>query len=103
MFGEEYAAGEEMEAAKDAFLKEICKHVENLLENRQCLISANEPTIIDIAWYNEMITVILLMRIKGIKKMFPRFAKWSDMMSKSNELQDVIDKLLETISEHDLE
>jgi len=102
-FGTEIASGDEVEAAKDAFLNEICKHVENMLDGRSFLISAHEPTVIDIIFYSEMSTVILLMRIKGLKRMFPGVSKWIGLMGDIDEMDDIIENLVQTIDKHELE
>ena len=102
-FGAEHFSGDEVEAAKSDFLNKICKHVENMLENRQCLIAVNEPTIIDMIFYNEMTLVLLLLRIKGIKKMFPRMSKWFSLMGDINEIDEVTNLLANIVDDHELE
>ena len=76
-------SGEDVEAAKEAFIGDICKRVEKMLENRQFLIANNEPTVIDIIFYNEMSTSLMIMRIKGFKRMFPRIEQWVPLWEKS--------------------
>ena len=102
-FGAEHFSGDEVEAAKSDFLNQICKHVENMLENRQCLIAVNEPTVIDMIFYNEITLVLLLLRIKGLKKMFPRLSKWISLMGDINEIDEVTNLLAKIVDEHELE
>ena len=67
-FGHELYSGEEVESAKNDFFDNVCHQVESMLEKRKFLIANNEVTVIDIIFYNEIATAMLIMRIKGFKR-----------------------------------
>ena len=96
-------SGEDVEAAKEAFLGDICKRVEKMLENRQFLIANNEPTVIDIIFYNEMSTSLMIMRIKGFKRMFPRIEQWVTLMGEIPELNSSEEQLVGVLEKYQLE
>ena len=63
-FGHELYSGDEVEAAKLAFLNDILKQVEQMFDSRQYLILAFEPTVVDIIFCHEISTALMLTRIK---------------------------------------
>ena len=73
------------------------------MEARQFLIANNEPTVIDIIYYNEISAAIMLTRIKGFKRLYPRISKWINMMGEITELAEYDEKLVEVIDKYELE
>ena len=67
------------------------------------LVSANEPTVVDFVYYNEMIMALFLMKIKGFKRNFPNTERWITLMNEVGELSESADKLAEIIEHHELE
>ncbi len=67
------------------------------------MISKNEPTVIDIIFYNELSTALLLTRFKGYKKKFPNFRQWITLMAEIAELQEQEEKLCTIIDNYNLE
>lgn len=68
-FGVERCSGDELEATKAAVLNQICKRIEQMFtENAQFLVASNEPTVVDLVYYNELVTALFLMHIKGFKR-----------------------------------
>jgi len=105
LFGHEYYSGEEVEAAKLAFL-EVLKRLEGLMDKGQYLISSVEPTVVDIIYYNEVSTALLLTRIgndRQFNKNYPQLTGWVTRMSGINELVNYEDSLGEIIDGHDLQ
>jgi len=103
-FGQGDFTGEEVEAAKAAFFGDILKRFDQMLEGGgQFLISSTEATVVDIVFYNEISNGLMLMRVKGFKRMFPRVDTWVELMGDLPELADHGEKLADTIDEHNLE
>lgn len=50
-------------------------------EKVQYLVAANEVTVIDIIYYNELVTALFLMRVKGFKRQYPLTERWISNMS----------------------
>ena len=102
-FGLDYEDGDEVEAIKSDFLENICNYVESMLKDRKFLITKNEPTAIDIIFYNEISAAFILCRIKGLKRKYPLVTKWIDMMGDITELAHYDDKLVEMVENYELE
>ena len=64
LFDHELYSGEEIEEAKHAFL-DVLKRFDGLFDKGTYLISASEPTCIDIMFYNEISTLLLLIRLQA--------------------------------------
>ena len=96
-FGHSEFTGEQVEAAKQAFFSDILHRVNAMLENRQFLISASEPTVVDIVFYNEISSGLMLTRIKGFKRMFPQVDAWVTNMGEIGELETHAEKMVELI------
>ena len=104
VFGLEHCSGEELEATKAAVLNTICKRLEQMFSAEvKFLVSANEPTVVDFVYYNEMIMALFLMKIKGFKRNFPNTERWITLMNEVGELSESADKLAEIIEHHELE
>ena len=98
MFDQEHCSGEELEATKAAVLNTICKRMEQMFsEEVNFLISANEPTVVDIVYYNDIVTALFLMKIKGFKRQFPHTERWITLMGDVSELSDASEKLADII------
>ena len=102
-FGQKDFTGDEVEAAKAAFFGDILNRVNSMLENRQFLIAKNEPTVVDIVFYNEISSGLMLTRIKGFKRMYPRLDEWVTNMGEIGELENHVEKLIEAIDTYELE
>jgi len=102
-FGHELYPGDEVEAAKLSFLNDILKRVELLFDNRDYLITAIEPTVIDIIFYHEISTALMLTRIKNFKGQFPRLSTWIKNMGDIHELNEQEIKLVKVIEDYQLE
>ena len=99
-FGHPGFTGEQVEAAKQAFFSDILHRVNDMLENRQFLISSSEPTVVDIVFYNEISSGLMLTRIKGFKRMFPRVDAWVTNMGEIGELETHAEKMVELIDHY---
>lgn len=64
------------------------------------MISKNEPTIVDIVFFNEISTALLLTVFKGMKRQYPNINSWIDVMYEIAELNDNEDKLAEAIDQY---
>ena len=102
-FGVEDFTGEEVEAAKNAFFQDILKRINEMLSTQKFLISSNEVTVVDIIFYNELSTALMLTRVKGFKRQFPNVGKWIELMNETPELNDMDEKLVEAIEKYGLE
>ena len=87
-FGHELYSGEEVEAAKKAFMTEILDRVNTMLKSSQYLVTAMEPTVVDIMFYNEISTALMLTRIKGFKRADPNVEPWLMAMGEIEELSN---------------
>ena len=70
------------------------------------MISSVEPTVIDIIYYNEVSTALLLTRIgndRQFNKNYPQLTGWVTRMSGINELVIYEDSLGEIIDGHELQ
>jgi len=47
-----------------------------------------EPTVVDIIFYNEISTALLLTRIKGFKRAYPKVEPWLMAMGEIAELSN---------------
>ena len=104
MFGLERCTGEELEMTKSAVLTTICKSIEQMFsEDIKFLVSANEPTVVDIVYYNDIVMALFLMKIKGFKRQFPYSERWITLMGDMSELSDSSDRLAEIIDKYELE
>lgn len=97
ILGHEEYTGEEIEAAKNELFGDILKRVNSMLQDRQFLIAKNEPTVVDIIFFNEISTALLLTVFKGMKRQYPNINSWIDVMYEIAELNDNEDKLAEAI------
>ena len=79
-FGHEDYTGEEIEAAKSALFEDILPRINSMLATQKFLISSNEPIVVDIIFYNEISTALMLTRVKGFKRSFPRIDAWITLM-----------------------
>lgn len=79
-FGHEEYEGDEIEAAKSAFCKDILGRIEAMLNNQMFLIAAQEPTAVDIIFYNEISTALMLTRIKWLEQRYPNIFEWISLM-----------------------
>ena len=102
-FGQEEFSGEEIEAAKSVLFDNILKRVDGMLGTQKFLIMSNEPTVIDIIFYNEISTALLLTRVKGFRRQFPRVESWITLMGEVNELNEMDEKLVAVIEKYSLE
>lgn len=103
-FGHADFTGDEVEAAKAAFFDDILKRVNMMLESGgDFLIARNEPTVVDIVFYNEISSGLMLTRVKGFKRMFPRVDHWVTLMGEISELENHAEKLVEAIDNYNLE
>ena len=102
-FGFEEPTGEEIEAAKEEFFDDILVRINDQLANRQFMIAKNEPTVVDIIFYNELSTALLLTRFKGYKKRFPNFRQWITLMAEIAELGEQEEKLCSILDTYNLE
>ena len=66
-------------------------------------MAANEPTVIDIIYYNELVTALFLMRVKGFKRQFPHTERWITLMGEVGELSEGEEKLASIIEKYELE
>ena len=73
-----------------------------MLEDRQFLISASEPTVVDIIYYNEISNGLALTKIKGFKKRFPRIDEWVSNMGEIVECDTHAEKMFDMIDKHAL-
>ena len=65
VFGHSQYSGEEVEAAKTAFYDDILRRMNKMLAGQQrYLIARNEPTAVDIIFYNEVSTALMMSRIR---------------------------------------
>ena len=81
VFGHGQYSGEEVEAAKTAFYDDILRRINKMLAGQQrYLIARNEPTAVDIIFYNEVSTALMMSRIKGFKREYPHIDKWIGLM-----------------------
>ena len=104
IFGQEHCSGEELEATKIAVLSTICKRIEQMFsEEVKFLVSSNEPTVVDIVYYNEIVMALFLMKIKGFKRQFPQTERWITLMGDVSELSDASEKLADIIDSYELE
>lgn len=64
--------------------------LDGLFEKGNFLISAVEPTVVDIMFYNEVSTILLLTRIgdKTFKHSYPRVTTWINSMQGLTELMN---------------
>ena len=87
LFDHELYSGEEIEEAKHAFL-DVLTRFDGLFDKGTYLISAVEPTAIDIVYYNEVSTILLLTRIgdKTFKHSYPHVTAWINNMQSLTEL-----------------
>lgn len=74
-----------------------------LADKVQFLVAANEPTVIDIIYYNDLVTALFLMRVKGFKRQYPLTERWITLMGEVHELIDGQEKLAEIIEKYELE
>ena len=51
-----------------------------LAGQQRYLIARNEPTAVDIIFYNEVSTALMMSRIKGFKREYPHIDKWIGLM-----------------------
>jgi len=103
-FGHGDYTGDEVEAAKSVFFGDILKRVNTMLEGGgDFLIMRNEPTVVDIVFYNEISSGLMLTRVKGFKRMFPRVDHWVSLMGEIPELENHAEKLVEAIDMYNLE
>jgi len=102
-FDHENYTGEEIEAAKSALFEDILPRVNIMLSKQKFLISSNEPTVVDIIFYNEISTAIMLTNPKGFKKTFPNIEVWLTLMGEIAELGEMDDILLHVIEKYKLE
>jgi len=72
-----------------AFL-EVLTRLNALFDKGNFLISAVEPTVIDIMFYNEVSTILLLTRLgdKNFKHQYPHVTTWINSMQGMTELID---------------
>ena len=97
LFGLEHCSGEELEATKIAVLSTI-KRIELMFGDEIIfLVSANEPTVVDFVYYNEVVMALFLMKNKGFKRQFPHTARWITLMEEFNELSEASEKLADLI------
>ena len=62
-----------------------------------------EPTVVDIIFYNEISTVLMLTRIKGFKRAYPKVEPWLMAMGEIEELSNQEEKLVDIIEKYQLE
>lgn len=93
-FGHEEYSGDEIEAAKSAFCKDILGRIEGMLNNQMFLISAQEPTAVDIIFYNEISTALMLTRIKWLEQRYPNIFEWITLMGTTIQELDAMDEIL---------
>ena len=65
-----------------------------MLQNQMFLIAAQEPTVVDIIFYNEISTALMLTRIRWLEQRFPKIFEWITLMGTTIQELDAMDEIL---------
>ena len=63
-FGEPHRSAEEIDEAKTYFNETILKQLDEMLASKTFFCSAQDFTVVDIVFYNEILTVLVLTHYK---------------------------------------
>lgn len=72
-------------------------------QGNKFLCTPLELTAVDIAFYNEISTVIMLAKIKMKKKEFPNIFAWIASLSEVQEVSECDEKLLDVLSKYEFD
>lgn len=101
-FGLTPFSGEEIEEAKTALFQDILARVDAMLDKKAYLCTMNEPTAVDVMFYSEISTAIMLTNIKAMKKQFPNLIRWITNLNDFDQFSEMDEKLVKIIEEHEL-
>ena len=99
---------EEVDQAKQDFFHIVLKQLNGMLESakptgNKFLCTPLEMTAVDIVFYNEISTVLILSKIKLRKKEFPNVFAWVSSMSEVAEISECDEKLLDVLMKYELD
>ena len=107
-FGDTSFSAEEIDKAKTDFFKVVLKQLNVMLESakpqgNKFLCTPLELTAVDIVFYNEISTVLILSKIKLHKKEFPNLFAWVTSISEVAEISECDEKLLDVLVKYELD
>lgn len=98
-FGEKAPPPEDMRRSEDEFFKKILPKLNEVLKNKSYMCG-DEMTIVDLQYYNEIVTITLLTKKELAADEFPNLAPWFQRMSKVPETMDTDKRLKEVVTKY---
>ena len=65
-----------------------------MLQNQMFLVTAQEATAVDIIFYNEISTALMLTRIRWLEQRYPKIFEWLTLMGSTIAELDAMDEIL---------
>ena len=107
-FGNTQFSAEDVDSAKTDFFQVVLKQLNCMLDSakpqgNKFLCTPLELTAVDIVFYNEISTVLILSKIKLHKKEFPNLFAWVTSVSEVAEISECDEKLIDVLVKYELD
>jgi len=99
-FGEPLYSREQIEEGKKEFFEVILKQLDAMLKDKEYLCTSVEFSAVDIAFYNEISTVMLLSGFKLKRTQFPNLFAWIGRLADVAEIGNSDDRFLEVLTKY---